>query len=74
MPTYVLQTELEFLFVWEEVLCELHSQVVGNEEAVEKGQDLGKTWENNFITGTFSLIKYRKQKHRKETPHSVYLL
>lgn len=55
MQTHILQTELELLFVWEKILCELYSQAVGNEEAMKKGQDLRKTCNNNFITNTFSL-------------------
>lgn len=57
MQTHILQTELELLFIWEEILCELHSQAAGNEEAMKKGQDLGKMCKNNFVTSTFSLIK-----------------
>lgn len=50
MQTHILQTELELLFVWEEILCELYSQAVGNEEAMKKGQDLWKMCKNFFIT------------------------
>lgn len=38
--THVLQAELELLLVWEEILCQLHCQVVVSEEAVEKCQHL----------------------------------
>lgn len=38
--THVLQAELELLLVWEEILCQLHCQVVVGEEAVEKCQHL----------------------------------
>lgn len=72
MQTYILQAELELLFVREEILCEFYRQTVGNEEAMKKGQDLGKMCKNNFIICTFALIKYRKQKHRKEIPYTVY--
>lgn len=51
--THILQAELQLLFVREEVLSELHSQAVRNEEAVKKGQNLGITHENSFIFSTF---------------------
>lgn len=41
--THVLQAELELLFVGEEILRELHRQVVVSEEAVEKSQHLRRT-------------------------------
>lgn len=57
--THILQAELELLFVREEILRELHRQVVVSEEAVEKSQHLRRT-ERTHQTSVFLLRKDRQ--------------